>query len=422
MTKPQTSVEDARRIVRERTSRCPVISVPCERSAGFVLAESVEATEPVQPFRNSAMDGFAVRYDEAKRARDEDSTLSIAGEVAAGDTGTDTLEDQECVRITTGAPVPEDCDTVIRVEDAIVRDNTVYFTRLPSEGRGDNVRDAGEDIELGQTVLDPGNVIRPYELGVGLLAGRTKLDVYRAPRVAIISTGDELVKEPGAPLGPGQVRDVNRFTLAEGARQAGAEVSHVSTLPDNFKQSIKRIRSLFQNHEVVVTSGGVSMGEYDFIRDVLEETDVELHFHKVWQKPGKPLGFGSEAGTLLFALPGNVVSSMVNFELYVRPAILRMRGFEKPERKTVKRNAAAPFPQTDRRTFFFRAQYVWEGNEEKVMPTGTGQESHIMTSLSEADCLVEVTPHSSIESGDDVLVRDLNRPYPLPGRNYGAVG
>jgi molybdopterin molybdotransferase len=392
----------------------PVDSVPVEKACGYVLAESIQATEPVQPFRNSAMDGFAVRYGEAKNALDEENPLSIVGEVAAGDPGTIEVGERDCVRIMTGAPVPEGCDTIIRIEDSVVEQGTVHFTRLPSGGRGDNIRDAGEDIQVGETVLRSENLLRPYEVGVGVLAGRSNVDVYRRPDVAVISTGDELVKEPGEPLGPGQIRDINRFTLADGVRQAGGELTQVSTLPDDYDESVARIRSLLENHDILVTSGGISMGEYDFIGDVIDATDLEFHFHKVWQKPGRPLGFASNGETLLFALPGNVVSSMVNFEMYVRPTILRMRGIGSPHRRCLQLTASETFPETDRRTFFFRGRY--DGNEEKrmVKPTGTGQGSHIMTSLSEADCIVEVPPRTAVEPGDRVTVWELNHPRPVP--------
>lgn len=255
--------------------------------------------------------------------------------------------------------------------------------------------------------------LRPYELGVGILAGRSEIEVFEKPDVAIISTGDELVQEPGAALGPGQVRDINRFTLAEGVRQAGGDVSHVSFLPDDHEESRTRLRQLFDNNDLVITSGGISMGDYDFAGDVLDELEVDFLFHKVWQKPGKPLGFAVDNGSLFFALPGNVVSSMVNFELYVRPTILRMRGIEDATRQHRSLKAGTSFPANDRRTFFFRGKYETEGAETRVVPTGTGQGSHIMTSLAEADCLVEVSPYTEVEPGDEVSVRDLNNPLPI---------
>lgn len=155
------------------------------------------------------------------------------------------------------------------------------------------------------------------------------------------------------------------------------------------------------------------MGEYDFINDTLNELDVEFLFHKVWQKPGKPLGFGVENQTLFFALPGNVVSSMVNFEIYVRPTILRMRGIDDATRQHRFLEAGKSFPETDRRTFFFRGKYIQQDTETCVVPTGTGQGSHIMTSLAEADCLVEIPPQSNVESGNKVSVWDLNEPTPI---------
>lgn len=412
MSQPRTTVKEAHELIERRTPSPNTETRPVEETTGYVLAESVEATEPVQPFRNAAMDGFAVRFEEAKSSQER--PLRIAGEVAAGDPGTMEVNPGECVGIMTGAPVPEGLDTVIRIEDCVVEGDTVRFTRMPSRGKGDNVRDAGEDIQIGDTVLRSDRVIRPYELGVAVLAGRRELKVYRRPRVAIISTGDELVETPGAPLEPGQIRDINRFTLAEAARQAGARVGHVSSLPDDLDRSIERIQALFADNDVVVTSGGISMGEYDFIGDVMDRVGVELVFHKVWQKPGKPLGFGARDDTLFFALPGNVVSSTVNFELYVRPVLLRLRGLREVQRDRFECVATEPFGETDRRTFFFRGVLERTSEGPGVRPTGTGQGSHIMTSMSEADCLVEVPPNTTVEEGDVVTVIDLNHPLPLP--------
>lgn len=412
MAQPETTVSEAREIIAKETKTLSTKKVNVEESCGYVLAEDVEATEPVQPFRNAAMDGFAVRYEDAETS--DEKPLEIVGDVAAGDPGTVDVGPGECVSIMTGAPVPDGLDTVIRIEDCDVEDGTVRFTRLPSRGKGDNIRNAGEDIEPGDTVLTTGQVMRPYEVGVGVLAGRSEVTVHRQPEVAVISTGDELVTEPGAELGPGQIRDINRFTLADGARQAGAEVSHVSSLPDDRQQSIDEIRRLFDEHDVVVTSGGISMGEYDFIGDVLSTIDVEFLFHKIWQKPGKPLGFGAREGTLFFALPGNVVSSMVNFEVYVRPAILRMRGFDDGERAVRTATASESLRETDRRTFFFRGQYGNDPDDLTVGLPDTGQGSHVMTSMSEADCLIEVPPKTDVQPGDEVKTLDLNTPSPLP--------
>lgn len=412
MAKPETTVEEARKIIDSQTDPRSTRSIDVENACGYVLAEDVDATEPVQPFRNAAMDGFAVRFEEAEQS--DETPLEIVGDVAAGDPGTVEVGPGECVSIMTGAPVPEGLDTVIRIEDCDVENDTVRFTRLPSRGKGDNIRNAGEDIQPGDTVLKQGQVIRPYEVGVGVLAGRSELSVYRRPEVAVISTGDELVSEPGADLGPGQVRDINRFTLADGARQAGARVSHVSALPDDREESIGTIDQLFQDHDIVVTSGGISMGEYDFIGDVLRTIDVEFLFHKIWQKPGKPLGFGAREGTLFFALPGNVVSSMVNFEVYVRPTILKMRGLTEVNRQIRTVPAGESLRETDRRTFFFRGQYEHDNGKLTVTLPDTGQGSHVMTSMSEADCLIEVPPKTDVQSGNSVKTIDLRNPVPIP--------
>lgn len=412
MTNPETTVPEARDIIEKHTSKLSTRIVPVQSACGYVLAEDVEATEPVQPFRNAAMDGYAVRYHEAEKANDV--PLEIVGEVAAGDPGTIDVSEGECVGIMTGAPVPEELDTVVRIEDCEVNGDTVSFSRLPSKGKGDNVRNAGEDIEAGNVVLRKEQIMRPYEVGVAVLAGRADVSVHRRPKVAIISTGDELVSEPGDELGPGQVRDINRFTLADGARQAGADVDHVSSLPDDRDMSIEKIRNLFEHNDIVITSGGISMGEYDFMGDVLEEINVDFLFHKIWQKPGKPLGFGAREGTLFFALPGNVVSSMVNFEVYVRPSILKMRGLTDTERMTRTVKAGEELRTTDRRTFFFRGQYVKQDGELFVTLPDTGQGSHVMTSMSEADCLIEVPPETNTEPGDDVTTLDLRTPTPVP--------
>ncbi|MFB6355243.1 MAG: gephyrin-like molybdotransferase Glp [bacterium] len=411
MTKPQTTVEEARDIILDHTQKTPKIDIPVENSGGYVLAEDIEASEPVQPFRNAAMDGIACRYEDAKV---NGQPLTIIGEVAAGDPGTITVQAGECVQIMTGAPVPDELDTVIRIEDCNIEENEVTFTRLPSKGEGDNIRNAGEDIQPGDRVLKAGQVLRPYELGVGVLSGRGSVKVHRQPRVAVLSTGNELVTEPGADLGPGQIRDINQFTLSEGARQAGAEVTSVESLPDDLDATLDHTQNLLEEHEIILTSGGISMGEYDFIGDVMSRLDVEFLFHKVWQKPGKPLGFGVSDGTLWFALPGNVVSSMVNFEVYVRPTIFQMRGIQQDDREIRHLSSSESLRETDRRTFFFRGQYNRNGDQTTVHLTETGQGSHVMTSMSAADCLIEVPPKTDVQPGDVVKTIDLQSPVPVP--------
>lgn len=411
MADPETTVEEARSITLEAAHTLPEETIPVQDATGFVLAEDVEATEPVQPFRNAAMDGYAVRWNDVKE--DPEQPLIIAGEVAAGEVGEVPTNPGECVRIMTGAPVPEDLDTVIRREDAVVEDEQVHFTRLPSRGKGDNVRNAGEDIQPGDRVLQSGQVIRPYEIGTGILGGRETLSVYPRPRVAVISTGDELVGDPGAPLKKGQIRDVNRHTLQSAARQAGARVTNVTSLPDDKEATLETLDDLIDRHDVVMTSGGISMGDYDFIGSALEQLGVELTFHKIWQKPGKPLGFAQDDGTLLFALPGNVVSSLVNFEIYVRPVILRMRGLTDVHRPRRQAQLEESVGQSDRRSYFLRGQYSRNKDELTVRLTQTGQGSHVMTSMSEADCLIELPPRTKTSAGDTVITHDLTQPVPL---------
>ncbi len=412
MADPETTVEEAREITFNAAERLPARNLSVEDVGGFVLAEDVTAQAPVQPFRNAAMDGFAVRWQDVHE--DPEQPLAIAGEVAAGEVGERSVDPGECVRIMTGAPVPEGLDTVIRREDAEIENGTVSFTRLPSRGKGDNVRHPGEDLEEGERVLRAGQILRPYEVGTGILAGRRSVSVHRRPKVAVISTGDELIGTPGAPLKKGQIRDINRYTLSEAARQAGARVNRVTSLPDDREQTLKEMEAVVQHHDVVMTSGGISMGDYDFVGEILDELKLEFVFHKVWQKPGKPLGFARDDDTLFFALPGNVVSSMVNFELYVRPVLLKMRGLKHPNRHRRRLQLEEAVGESDRRTFFLRGQYVECSPEPNVRLTDTGQGSHVMTSLSEADCLIELPPQTKTSAGDTVTVHDLRRPEPIP--------
>jgi molybdopterin molybdotransferase len=295
------------------------------------LAEPIVAERLLPPWDNSAMDGFAVRAAEVVVGK----SLPIAFTVGAGD-APGPLAPGKVARIMTGAPLPPGADAIVKREDAAESDGQVAFSVKPSVGM--HVRRAGDDVRPGVTVLARGEVLQAGELGLIAALGRTIVSVHRRPRVAIVSTGSELVEADRVPL-PGQIVGSNGWALAAQCREAGAEPMVLPLVPDDRAA----IRSAFEaslTADVVLSSGGVSVGDFDFVKEVLDGLGVRQEFWKVAMKPGKPIAFGlAPRGTPVFGLPGNPASSMVGFELFVRPALQKMaglgEGWERPRAPVV---------------------------------------------------------------------------------------
>jgi len=372
-------MDEAQRLVLERVRPLPSERVPLELAAGRVLAEPARAVVDLPPFPSSAMDGFAVR------AEDVPGTLPVVARVAAGRPAPRALERREAMAIATGGVVPDGADAVIPIEYVVEHDNDIEISDPLAVGA--NVRPRGGDLRAGDEVVPAGTRLGPAQLGALAAAGVAEVDCGAIPRAAVLATGTEL-RRPGEPLGPGEVYEANGLILETQLRSAGASVQRLAAVADD-EDPHREALARGLEHDVLVTSGGVSVGPHDLVRRVESQLGVEEVFWRVAVKPGKPVSFGVRDRALVFGLPGNPVSSLVAFELFVRPAVLALQGVADPLprfepgalRAAVKRNPA--------RDELVRARRLAspDGAAVELEPV-LGQESHMIARSAAADALV----------------------------------
>ncbi|HEV3259491.1 MAG TPA: gephyrin-like molybdotransferase Glp [Gemmataceae bacterium] len=342
------SVSEAQQIVLAHARPLPPAEIPLTPAAlGLVLAEDVASDLDMPPFDKAMMDGFAVRAADVPEGR---AGLAIVEEVLAGQTPRVAVRAGQCARIMTGAVMPDGADAVVMVEQTrLLPEDRVEIDDRPVQA-GQNVLPRGREMRRGQTVLAAGAVLRPQEVGLLATVGRTAARVVPAPEVAVLSTGDELVEAARVP-GPGQIRNSNGPMLAAQVCRAGALPRYLGVAPDQL-ESLRDLLAQGLRSPVLVLSGGVSAGKRDLVPEVLGELGVQPHFHKVAMKPGKPVFFGSREANLVFGLPGNPVSALVCFELFVRPALRRLQGHAEVLPRVVEAALAEDFSyRTDRPTY-----------------------------------------------------------------------
>jgi molybdopterin molybdotransferase len=369
---PLLSVEEAERRVLAAVAPLAPVTVPILAALDQVLAEDISAPFDVPPHANSAMDGYAVRYRDLAPGCE----LPVVGYLAAGHAWGQPLAKGTALRIMTGAPLPEGADTVVRFEDTTSLDNLVRIAVVPKLGR--NVRLAGEDVRSGQLVLPAGRLLRPQEIGMLASLGRAEVRVHGRPVVAILSTGDE-VAPVGAPLPPGCIYDINSYTVAAQVARAGGEPLLLAPAPDRQEALSARLQTALTQADLIVTSGGVSVGDFDLVKNVLT-TEGQMDFWWVNMKPGKPLAFGRLANVPLLALPGNPVAAMLAFHLFGRPAVLKMRGLTSWAAPTVLATLADALERKDGRRHYLRVRLQAEGDGWIARLTGD-QGSGILSSL-----------------------------------------
>jgi len=368
--------------------------VATEQALGRVLAAPQIASVNVPPLDNSAMDGYAVRTTDLSAS----TRLRVAQRIPAGCVG-QILEAGTAARIFTGAPIPPQCDSVVMQENCTAENGEVIVNKAPKAG--ENIRRAGEDIQSGTEVLAAGIKLRPQEMGLLASVGLAHLPIYRKLRVATFFTGDEIVM-PGQPLQPGQIYNSNRFVLTGLLESLGCEVIDLGIVPDDLTATIEILRQAAASSDLIVTSGGVSVGEEDHIKAAVEYSG-KLDLWRIAIKPGKPLAFGSVAGTAFIGLPGNPVSAFVTFCLFVRPFILRRQGIV---------NIAAPHyplradfawnkPDSKRREFL-RARMAFGEDGSPVAQIYPFQGSGVLTSCTWSDGLIEVAEGMTVQHGETV--------------------
>jgi molybdopterin molybdotransferase len=374
------TIEEAQKLILERV--CPLGSerLGLEDAEGRVLAEAARAAVDLPPFPSSAMDGFAVR------SGDTPGRLPVVFRIAAGSPAPRPLGEGESMGIATGGVVPEGADAVIPIEYVVEGDNTIQIAdAVPA---GTNVRARGSDAATGDLVLQAGARLGPAQLGALAAAGAEEVVCAARPRAAVLATGTEL-RAPGETLGPGEVYEANGLILAAQLRSAGAVAERLAAVADD-EDAHRAALERGLEADVLVTSGGVSVGPHDLVRRIEAELGVEEVFWRVAVKPGKPVSFGLRGSTLVFGLPGNPVSSLVGFELFVRPAVLALQGLSDPLPRFEPGRLAAAVKRNPGRDQLVRARTRPEDDGAVVLEPLIGQESHMIARAAAADALVLV--------------------------------
>lgn len=397
------SFDEARQIVLQSAVRTGTETVSFDQALGRTLAQHIVSQDTVPPFDNSAMDGFAVRRADTAETP---VRLEIAADIPAGTEFTGTIEGGQAARIMTGAPVPDGTDAVVPVEKTRMDGDTgVWIDETPRKAA--HIRRAGEELIEGDLVLESGFVVTPPVIGVFATLGITKLMVSAAPRVAIISTGDELVAPHKKP-GPGQIRNSNGPALAAQTLSAGGNPCRILHALDN-PADIRRVISKAQDVDLIVFSGGVSMGEYDYVRTELDNMGARWEFWKVRQRPGKPLAFGYLNDIPVIGLPGNPVSSSICFEEYVRPLLAQMMGRANVIRPLEPALLTMDTPKVEALYTFARGVLAVSAGRPKLTVSITGnQASNRITSMVHADCILHL-PEGLAEApaGSHVMIERL---------------
>jgi molybdenum cofactor synthesis domain-containing protein len=402
------ALEDVQREILGLVSPLDVVEVALADALGLALGEDVTTSEPVPPFANTAMDGYAVRAaDTTGATSDTPVRLRVVGDLPAGHAADRAVRAGESIRIMTGAPMPPGADAIVIVERT-ARDGADGVFVEASVSVGDHVRPAGGDLEAGAPVFASGTVLRAAHLGVLASAGAARVRVTRRARVGVLSTGDELVSPatPG-PLPPGTIRDSNRPMLLALVAEAGCEPVDLGTVADDEARTIAILEDATRRCDAVLTSGGVSMGEYDYVKVALERLG-SLHAHQVAIKPAKPLAFGFVRGVPVFGLPGNPVSSLVSFECFARPALLARLGHPHRFRPEVPARAEHAFDRRrDGRLHLDRV--CLRASDDGFVASRTGnQASNALAASAAANGLARVPDGDGVPSGGSLRVLRLD--------------
>jgi molybdopterin molybdotransferase len=397
-------IEDARRLVLGAVRALAPEPVELRSALGRVLAEDLSANQPVPAFDSSAMDGFAVRAADVAGAREQrPALLDVVGESRAGAPALTSLGDGQAIAISTGAMLPPGADAIVPLEDTRTQDARVEV--LVAAPSGAHVRRAGDDVRAGQAVLGRGAVIGAAELGVLASLGGTTVQCARRPGLSLLSSGDELLA-PGEPSRPGAIRDSNSLTIAALAHGDGADVRMVATVPDEPDATIAAIAAAVSGVDVAVVCGGVSVGAHDHVRPSLDALGAQPAFWGLALKPGRPTWFGTLGSTLVFGLPGNPVSAMVTFVLFVRPALRALLGIPAQARRPTAVMATG-YEKPAGRAHAVRCRISAQADGWHAEPTGA-QGSHVLTSMLGADALAILpTDTLAVQAGERVEIEPL---------------
>jgi molybdopterin molybdotransferase len=412
-------LNEAQQFVLDHCPPLPPSVVAVERSLGCVVSEDVMATEPVPSFANSSMDGYAVQAQDTSEAP---VALRVIGSVMAGHLLEGVVGPGEAARIMTGAPLPPGADAVCMIEETEVDGDTDTVTILRTLDSGNFVRQPGRDVAVGDVVAPAGTVLTPAHLGVLANQGAAGISVHPRPKVGVLSTGDELFSGTG-PLPPGKIRDANRPTLLALCRQEGWDCVDLGVVGDTEAPLVEAIQRGSETCDAILTSGGVSVGDLDLVRVVLEKlSGGTMRWMQVAIRPAKPFAFGllASSGTPVFGLPGNPVSAMVSFELFVRPALRAMSGHHSLHRPVVSATIVHPLDRhRDGKLHLLRARLSLDRDGNWLARTAEGQESHQLRAMAGANSLILLPDGTGVPEGAmvRVLMLDADRleAYGAPG-------
>lgn len=389
------SVAQAQKSVIDNAALLPKQKVELGASSNQFLAQDIIAPISLPPFRQSAMDGYAFIYDE------NCTSLKIVGKVQAGAAEVPKLKRGEAIRIFTGAAVPAEADTVIIQEHTQPKGDQLLIEKLPAKGA--NIRPIGEQIEKGNVVLKQGHQINEASIGFMAGLGLTEIEVYRNPKVAVLMTGDEL-QAPGSELKPNHIYESNGIMLKSALKRIGIDSIELLKVEDTLEATIKVVKNALENADVLLVSGGISVGDYDFVQGALIANEVEEHFYKVNQKPGKPLWFGTKEDKSVFGLPGNPASSLTAFYVYVLPHLRARMGSLDPFLPQRKARLTTTIKNIHGKTLFLKAGVT----RVKITPY-TGQASSMLNTYALSNALLMVPEEKELlEEGDWVTYIDLN--------------
>ena len=402
------SVEEAlARILAEITS-LSTTQVPLPDALGLVLAEDIVAQEDMPPFANSAMDGFALLSRDSQPREGQPPRLHVIGGVAAGYVAEQEVREGTAMRIMTGAPVPPGADTVIQVE--LTRSEgpeSDYVDILETVAPGNNIRPSGEDMRRGQTVLMRETEIGPWEIGVLATLGWASVPVIHRPHVAILGTGDEVI-DVDQPLSPGKIRNSNSYLLEAAVRRAGA-MPHRLGIAQDTEESLREKFSEAMQADLIITSGGVSVGDFDLVKNIMAEQG-QINFWRINMRPGKPVAFGHIGGIPLLGLPGNPVSAAVTFELFGRPVIRKLLGHTRLSHPQIEVVVEDGVDEKVMRRHYVRAHVEWRDGHFVAHTTGN-QGSNIMTSLLHANALV-IVPEGGVTIAPGATAKAMMLDWP----------
>jgi molybdopterin molybdotransferase len=390
------TINEAKQIINENLPSSKKVTFPLHKALEKVLAQDIHAPEPSPRFDNSAMDGFAVLWEDVNFVtKNSPVVLRIAGESQAGTPYRGNFKPGEAIRISTGAALPKGTDTVLPIEETKSDNNFIKILQVKK--RFQNIRFRGEEFKEGELLLKKGDSLNPSQIGLLASLGFTKIQIYQPPKISILVTGNELIPF-NKKLSPGKIRDSNKIMLSTAIIKAGGEVTFAEQVEDIFDSTVNMVRKVEEISDIIICSGGVSVGQHDHVREAAIKAGYQSLIWKVRQQPGKPLFFAKKGETLLFGLPGNPVSAYICFHYYILPVIQHLQGKNEIP-NTVWGTLSQSIENNTDRAQFYRVKLKWQEDKFPIVYPLEKQKSHMLTSISNADGFILIDVDLKITKG-----------------------